>query len=413
MADLFLSTHSSFDVPCTRPILRSVIRCTSLRRSLLHPRCSHCIVGGVIGVGIATIGSDGVQWGWTGVAQVFAAWGIAPAISGAFAAIIFLLTQHTVLNRRDPLRAGLRTIPLYFFFTSAILTMVVVWKGAPSLNVDDWSTGQVLGCILGVGTGVALLSALLLVPYLHRKLVDEDWTLKWWEWVYGPLLYRRGPVPPIPDGFRVELVQDYYRGHATLADLEAAKLDPETIAAAERARAAKPVKSISSEDAEGKNESTDTDLEGEQRTTPKLAEVERGPWYTPSNILHFLRYKSGPIIANAFLHGVRQDVVSSQSRGKSKWGNVAKMHAHAAQFDNKTEHLYSFLQILTAATASFAHGANDLSNAVGPLSSIFLIYETGTTASKAPVPVWVLVYGATAIVIGLWTYGYNIMSTLR
>jgi sodium-dependent phosphate transporter len=93
---------------------------------------SHCIVGGVIGVGIATIGGDGVVWGWKGVAQVFAAWGIAPAVAGAFAAIIFLLTKYLVLERKNPLRAGFIAIPIYFGITSGILTMLVVWKGGES-----------------------------------------------------------------------------------------------------------------------------------------------------------------------------------------------------------------------------------------------------------------------------------------
>jgi sodium-dependent phosphate transporter len=69
--------------------------------------------------------------------------------------------------------------------------------------------------------------------------------------------------------------------------------------------------------------------------------------------------------------------------------------------------------VLTAAVASFVHGSNDVSNAIGPLAAIFLIWNTGELSSKSPVPVWILVYGGAAIVIGLWTYGYNIMRNLR
>jgi sodium-dependent phosphate transporter len=86
-------------------------------------------VGGVIGVGIAALGADGVNWGWKGVSQVFAAWVVAPAIAGGFGAIIFLITKYGVMKRKDSLRAGLWMIPLYFAVTSGILTMVIVWKG--------------------------------------------------------------------------------------------------------------------------------------------------------------------------------------------------------------------------------------------------------------------------------------------
>lgn len=93
----------------------------------------HTIVGGVIGVGIAALGGDGVQWGWAGVAQIFAAWAIAPGIAGSFAAIIFLITKYGVLKRKNPFRAGLVSIPFYFALTSGILTMLIVWKGGKSL----------------------------------------------------------------------------------------------------------------------------------------------------------------------------------------------------------------------------------------------------------------------------------------
>jgi len=105
----------------------------------------HSIVGGIIGVGIAALGADGVQWGWKGVSSVFAAWFIAPGIAGGFAIIVFGITKYGVLERKDPLKKGLMMIPVYFGITSAVLTMVIVWKGAASLDLDDWTAGQILG----------------------------------------------------------------------------------------------------------------------------------------------------------------------------------------------------------------------------------------------------------------------------
>jgi solute carrier family 20 (sodium-dependent phosphate transporter) len=74
--------------------------------------------------------------------------------------------------------------------------------------------------------------------------------------------------------------------------------------------------------------------------------------------------------------------------------------------------MYSFLQILTASTASFVHGANDVSNAIGPFATIYEIWHTARISSSAPVPTWILAFGGGAIVLGLWTYGYNIMKNL-
>jgi PiT family inorganic phosphate transporter/sodium-dependent phosphate transporter len=79
-------------------------------------------MGGVIGVGIATVGANGVNWGWNGVSQVFAAWAIAPGIAGGFGAAIFTVTKYGVLRRSKPVKEAFLSIPIYFAITFAILT---------------------------------------------------------------------------------------------------------------------------------------------------------------------------------------------------------------------------------------------------------------------------------------------------
>uniref|UniRef100_A0A0A9YWL0 Phosphate-repressible phosphate permease n=1 Tax=Lygus hesperus TaxID=30085 RepID=A0A0A9YWL0_LYGHE len=61
---------------------------------------------------------------------------------------------------------------------------------------------------------------------------------------------------------------------------------------------------------------------------------------------------------------------------------------------------------------SLAHGANDVSNAVGPFSAIYGIYANGKVDATASVPLWVLCLGGSGIVVGLATYGVNIMRLL-
>jgi phosphate/sulfate permease len=87
---------------------------------------THSIMGGVIGMGIAALGSDGIKW-WggdinSGVVQVFLAWIIAPLLSGAFGAIIFLFTKYGVMERKNSVLKAFISIPIYFGITSALLT---------------------------------------------------------------------------------------------------------------------------------------------------------------------------------------------------------------------------------------------------------------------------------------------------
>ncbi|XP_042329451.1 sodium-dependent phosphate transporter 2 isoform X3 [Sceloporus undulatus] len=74
--------------------------------------------------------------------------------------------------------------------------------------------------------------------------------------------------------------------------------------------------------------------------------------------------------------------------------------------------LFHFLQILTACFGSFAHGGNDVSNAIGPLVALWLIYDQGGVMQEAPTPVWLLLYGGVGICVGLWVWGRRVIQTM-
>jgi sodium-dependent phosphate transporter len=60
-------------------------------------------------------------------------------------------------------------------------------------------------------------------------------------------------------------------------------------------------------------------------------------------------------------------------------------------YDQEVEQLFTFVQVFTASMNSFAHGANDIANAIAPVAGILAIYQTGELNSKSTVPkVWVL-----------------------
>ncbi|CAL8277762.1 unnamed protein product [Merluccius merluccius] len=74
--------------------------------------------------------------------------------------------------------------------------------------------------------------------------------------------------------------------------------------------------------------------------------------------------------------------------------------------------LFQFLQILTACFGSFAHGGNDVSNAIGPLVALWMVYTSGSVDSKEPTPVWLLLYGGVGICAGLWVWGRRVIQTM-
>jgi sodium-dependent phosphate transporter len=89
---------------------------------------------------------------------------------------------------------------------------------------------------------------------------------------------------------------------------------------------------------------------------------------------------------------------------------MERVYAYAHKYANEVEYLYSFVQIITACTASFAHGANDVGNAVGVWAGMYAAWSTGEpTGEKAVIPTWQIGVIAATICIGFITYGYNIM----
>ena len=76
------------------------------------------------------------------------------------------------------------------------------------------------------------------------------------------------------------------------------------------------------------------------------------------------------------------------------------------------ERVFGVLMIVTACSMAFAHGSNDVANAIGPLAAVISVASTGVVAAKSTLPIWVLLIGGGGIVIGLATYGIRVISTV-
>ncbi|WVN87684.1 uncharacterized protein L203_102872 [Cryptococcus depauperatus CBS 7841] len=380
---------------------------------------TYSIVSALAGVGVALNGPKAVHWGWNGgkgIATIFAGFAIAPVISAGFGATVYLITKYAVLKRKNPLKAGLIASPVYFFGVAAILTMSIVYKGAPQLKLNKLPKTTIALAIVLTGLVIAILSILFWLPFVYTKVIKKDYTLRWYHFFFGPLLWRRPAPPPPPEGarhvpdYRVydrddeqEAIQatDQSSSSATNGDMEGGTLGQNTNDSVDKE------KNIENETAGAFIPALSSKLEELERDNHKI----EGPVILPKNLWIILRYK----IPKMLLHGTSVDIHAIQShKGLSKESDrMMRMYQHAAQYDNETEHLYSFLQVMTACTNSFAHGSNDLANAVGPFSAIYYVWSTGlVTAKETETPIWIFVAGGLMLVMGLATYGYNIMAVL-
>ncbi len=81
-----------------------------------------------------------------------------------------------------------------------------------------------------------------------------------------------------------------------------------------------------------------------------------------------------------------------------------------------TEQIFVYLQILSACTVAFAHGANDVANAIGPLSGVITVLQKGALSAKSDLSdgwmTLILALGGVGIVIGLVTWGWRVIETI-
>ncbi|SCC89999.1 Inorganic phosphate transporter 2-1, chloroplastic [Chlamydiales bacterium SCGC AG-110-P3] len=100
----------------------------------------------------------------------------------------------------------------------------------------------------------------------------------------------------------------------------------------------------------------------------------------------------------------RVDAISGMSRPVPDGPNSTEYQT--------VERIFGYLQIVTACFMAFAHGANDVANAIGPLSAAVAVLSTGIVSVKASIPAWILALGGAGIIVGLATWGWRVIETI-
>jgi sodium-dependent phosphate transporter len=134
------------------------------------------------------------HWGWNGgkgLGAIVSGLVLAPVASGIIAASIFTFIRVVVLVRKNPVQWAVFTSPFFFFLAGSVCTLYIVFKGSPQLGLDQGSGKFIVGWTLGVGGIFAVISIIFFLPFLHAKIIKKDNTLRWWEFVKGPLLWNR------------------------------------------------------------------------------------------------------------------------------------------------------------------------------------------------------------------------------
>ncbi|GMR56752.1 hypothetical protein PMAYCL1PPCAC_26947 [Pristionchus mayeri] len=258
---------------------------------------THALVGATLGFTLVCHGFEGVIW--SKIIQIVISWFLSPILSGSIASILYILTDHLILRRNNPLDRGLLLLPVFYFFCLAINCFMILYDGSPLLHFNELSWWVCVLISVAIGLIAALVIQFLVKPRLSARL---------------------SPAPT------VESLPE----KAAWEDLEMGGAQAE-------------------------------DQKDEKPTV----------WALLKNIL------------------------PDRSRVE----------------DEKVLQLFITLQLFTACYAGFAHGANDVSNAIAPLTALVALYR-GDFDQTDGTPIYVLLFGVLAICVGLWCLGHKVIRTV-
>ena len=122
-----------------------------------------------------------------------------------------------------------------------------------------------------------------------------------------------------------------------------------------------------------------------------------------------LDLSTGQAYGVAVIIGIITMIIGKVIIERMKFDPEADRQFHFAN----VERVFAILMVFTACAMAFAHGSNDVANAVGPLAAVVGIVQSGgEVAQKTAMPVWILILGGIGIVFGLMTYGHRVMRTV-
>jgi len=317
---------------------------------------THTIIAAIIGFSLAAEGWDSIMWMSCG--KIFISWVAAPAITGLIGFSLFSFVKKAVLKSEHPFDRAVMSYSLVIFITLMVNIFFVMHKGLKKMKLDT-------SLKAAVSFGVSALFAIIF------QFVGVKWI------------------------------------KARIIKLEKHREENEAIAQAEN----KATTLEAGDDTFEANEKRSTKDIGVSISTEKTSSdppsVENDAADDPPPM-------SNKAKLSRFLKKVADSTINRdlETEAREMDDEAADIWDNAEVYDAKSEVLYSYLQVFTACALSFAHGSNDVANAIAPICAILAIYDTGALTSEAPVPQWVLVMGAVGIIIGLALFGYKVIISI-
>ena len=332
---------------------------------------THTCIGGVLGMTIASGGWDAVKW--NKVYLVFASWVISPTLSAISGIFLFLFIKMIVLKKYKylpkTLNSYVRTLIFFPFlvgFTICVNSFLFIFKGSSQLKLKK----QPLYITIPAGLGVSLLS--IIISFLSLPLLH--------------CLVKK---------YHKQITQKY-QFELELKDIENPDNNTEN-------------NSVNNENEN--NTENDNDTNNNNNDTNDNENNENNNSLSKSN-----KNKNNNIIVN-YLVSLKNNLkykflkyIEPYREDQQVFNStVIDIARNAEIYDAKSEYSFVYLQILSTCFDCFAHGSNDIANAIGPLAAIISIFYCDCVGKKTDIPFWIFAIGGLGLVTGLVIYGYKIV----
>ncbi|TKS79058.1 Sodium-dependent phosphate transporter 1-A [Collichthys lucidus] len=403
---------------------------------------THCIVGATIGFSMVARGHHGVKW--MEILRIVASWFLSPLLSGIMSGILFYFVRQFILNKTDPLPNGLRALPIFYAITMGINLFSIMFTGAPLLGFDKLPWWGTLCISLGCAFVTALVVWFIVCPRLKKKIKRATAAAP----CETPLMDKTSSKPALAEQPAIphdpppqDPPADSQKVAFKLGGSEEADLDTNDMEANGLNGTVGPMMITDPHSGRSHTIHKDSGLYKDLLHKLHMAKVgdcigdsdteerpiRRNNSYTSYTMAIYgiqgdPKYKD---LDGGLQRRPRVDSHSSYSSAMTSGstiqdGSVAEeagtdlpLEDDELEVDQPAvSALFQFLQILTACFGSFAHGGNDVSNAIGPLVALWLLYESGSVVSNSPTPIWLLLYGGVGICAGLWVWGRRVMQTM-
>jgi len=349
---------------------------------------THSIVGACIGFSLVVTGTDGVNW--TKLIQIVGSWFLSPVLSGLASVALFWIVKKAINNQKNQLKYSKILLPVFYSFTIVINVFSILYSGVSIIGLGniEISTTVLISLFCGL-----LVFVCVYFFYIPRVVKDVELIQK----IHEVKLMEIGNCnihKPGDSGYDTPENKKYLplTNVKDLSQTVNEKLQENVCV--------------------DKNEfgAITTDIKEKTSTQNK-----KSVFCDSKEDFLIEQQEKISFIGNEDDEGIGESkkALSEKNSDKLDIESVGNEVVEVAGNTKVEDRLFSPLQILTACFASFAHGGNDVSNSIGPLIGMWLIFQDGYVATTHRTTPWFLLFfGSAGICFGLWTLGRRVIETL-